>query len=536
MPCCRQQPQQREASIVNPYTGTVVSLGMPYIFESRAYFSMNRVSMALSTSDLGVSPSINNTGGSFFACNRGMGGGIGYSFGFSYPTNLLGRPQNNTHFLTNCGRIELLCHTSQAGIDPFQIFAYISLETVSDFMLSGGFFTSFEPDSEHSPSIWHFAYPGIIRGIASPPEGTRFRVGDMLSVRLIAQDTNTASLLINGRMVELKSDLGGQNDITFSDYPITANDIGNIVINAEVRNRGGTFVEIQSVTVPVSETETSEPDVIITYPRYSDVFAVGDTVTVEASVVNATRSELAIGNHSQELTHPCNRQSLRFDLYTFTSNDAGNTNVTVTAHNSQGNSVSYNINLLITPSPVHGRVIEIPTIMSGVINDTPWSRNIQEHWFSYYRMTGASPIDSNGFYQIAIGPRVLNPDYPDTGRIWADDFSFPYRIDAVLEHRTTKVQKILECITNSSGKAHTFNRYPHELHPRNHLFLPGTTVSFNVESGIHQTGIAYPLSWNASNESQWAIEHLDGSTIEFMNNGIDFNPNHYRLLRIVVHD
>jgi len=187
--------------------------------------------------------------------------------------------------------------------------------------------------------------------------------------------------------------------------------------------------------------------------------------------------------------------------------------------------------------PNQGRIINIPEIMTGHINGEPWSRNIQEHWFSFYRMSGESPIDENGLYGIVVGPRVLNPNYPDDGRIWSEEFDFPYFIDAIIEHRTSGVIRVLKCIfTGGTGKAHTFNRYPHELHPRNHLFLEGTTVSFDVESGLYQTGIAYPRSWNSSNEVQFSRTNLDGSTIEFRNNGLDFNPNSYRLLRIIVHD
>jgi len=132
---------------------------------------------------------------------------------------------------------------------------------------------------------------------------------------------------------------------------------------------------------------------------------------------------------------------------------------------------------------------------------------------------------------------VLDPNFPDNGNIWPEEFNFPYRIDAFLEHRTTGALRVLECIaTSPSMKAHTFNRYPHDLHPRNHLFLPDTTVLFNVESGLHQTGIAYPRSWNARNEVQFSRGNIDGSTIEFRRRGIDFRPNDYRLLRLIVHD
>ena len=73
----------------------------------------------------------------------------------------------------------------------------------------------------------------------------------------------------------------------------------------------------------------------------------------------------------------------------------------------------------------------------------------------------------------------------------------------------------------SGAKAHTYNTY-------------GNIASFTVDNGILQTGIAYPNSWNATHETPFAVDHIDGSSIEFVGRGLDFNPNDYKLVKIIV--
>ena len=347
IPCCRGSGNEQAASIINPYTGSEIALGKPYIFEGQAYFSMNRVSMAISTSNLGVSPSLNNRGGAFFACNLGIGGGIGDLFGFSYPTNFLGIRQNNTHFFTNCGRIELLCHTSQASLDPFPIFAYVSLETIRSFMLSEGFFTSFAPDDAN---IWRFTYPGVIRGILTPQNDEHFQIGDILTVKVATQDTATASMIVNGRIIESKYNLNGRREIVFNDYELTPNDVGILTISVNARNRGGTHVEIAPVVVRVGESQYAEPYVWIFDPEDGDAFTVGDSVSVSAFVERITQAELRIGDYRQSSTHPFNYQGYNttFQPYTFTAEDVGSLQITVTATNNDGQSAADTIRVQVT--------------------------------------------------------------------------------------------------------------------------------------------------------------------------------------------
>ena len=171
-----------------------------------------------------------------------------------------------------------------------------------------------------------------------------------------------------------------------------------------------------------------------------------------------------------------------------------------------------------------GRIIGIPQTISGTIttaagNVTNVILNSRGNWFAFY--TTGTPIDSStGRIRIAVGPRILNPNYPDTGPVQEDEFNFPINVDVVLRNIITGVQRILLCIVTSGGvKAHTFNHYPHPDHPRNALFINEQVQFHGIQSGLHQTGIAYPRSSNARDESQWDIEHMDGSTVEFRASG-----------------
>lgn len=128
----------------------------------------------------------------------------------------------------------------------------------------------------------------------------------------------------------------------------------------------------------------------------------------------------------------------------------------------------------------------------------------------------------------------MDPNYSDQGKIWAEDFDLPVRINIVLEHKETGLQQTLECITYKGGKAHTYNKYP-DSHPNNKWSI-NATASFDIDSGLLQTGIAYPNSSNNDFELQFASDHIDSSSIEFVGKDLDFDPKYYRLIQIIVID
>ena len=183
-----------------------------------------------------------------------------------------------------------------------------------------------------------------------------------------------------------------------------------------------------------------------------------------------------------------------------------------------------------------GREITIPQTVTGLLNGVTKTLNPQVNWYSY-QQTGTSIKDANGRYKIVVGPKIINPSYPDSGKINAneDGLIFPVRIDISLQHKTTNITSVKECIAQRGGKAHTYKKHP-DGHPKNYLSV-NDTVSFNIESGLLQTGIVYPKSYNASNGSDlhFNVSHMDSSTIEFDCNigSLDFNPSDYKLIKIV---
>jgi len=196
---------------------------------------------------------------------------------------------------------------------------------------------------------------------------------------------------------------------------------------------------------------------------------------------------------------------------------------------------------------VRSRVIQIPSTITGTITRangtiTNVILNSRANWFAFY--ADGTAIDSaTGRIRIAVGPRILNSNYPDTGQIRADDFNLPINIDVVLRNMINRTERIIQCIVTQGGaKAHTFNHYPHTEHPRNGLFINEMVQFYGIQSGMHQTGIAYPRSWNSFNESQWAERHMDGSTIEFRasraqtQNAISINFSDFELLQVIVYN
>ena len=177
-----------------------------------------------------------------------------------------------------------------------------------------------------------------------------------------------------------------------------------------------------------------------------------------------------------------------------------------------------------------GRVIYIPENVTGTVNGDAKILYPRDNWFAY--QGNEAVMDANGNYIIVVGPKVLDPNYSDSGRIWGSDFYLPVKIEATLTHKTSGQTKTIQCVVNTGGKAHTYNSYP-DNHPKNGYSFNGEAL-FNVESGLLQTGIAYPRSANTGFESQVATGNMDGSSIEFVGRGLDFNPGDYKLERIIV--
>ncbi len=102
-------------------------------------------------------------------------------------------------------------------------------------------------------------------------------------------------------------------------------------------------------------------------------------------------------------------------------------------------------------------------------------------------------LDSNKRYWVTLGPRVFDPDYPDTGKCQADEFRefIGCRVDAVLYRMNNENEYIyIECVWSGNIKAHT------------------------SDNGIYQTGVPYKNSSEAKIHP-YKPDYVNGSIIEF---------------------
>lgn len=108
-------------------------------------------------------------------------------------------------------------------------------------------------------------------------------------------------------------------------------------------------------------------------------------------------------------------------------------------------------------------------------------------------------------YNIAIGPKIINPNYPDGDCILDEDFlAYNRKVDVEIDDNGET--KVLPCHLYSF-KAHSYNLYPdgHESHDYD-------KVEVDYENGVVQTGIRYP---HARKGSELSIANFDGSIVEF---------------------
>ena len=175
----------------------------------------------------------------------------------------------------------------------------------------------------------------------------------------------------------------------------------------------------------------------------------------------------------------------------------------------------------IIPSSTKGRDVPIPSEFK-----TSWStyggtlgiNTLKKAGLAVTEKSNGAVVDGNGRHWIAVGPRVLNPDYPDDGKLWwdYDGLTIGTKVDILIKHRTTgKLSYVYAIVGDLRG--HTYN--------------PG-----QPGHGIRNSGIPYPNSWNAK---QGVIDS-DNSSVEFYRTGpgyasqSTFNASH-EIVRMIVH-
>jgi len=176
----------------------------------------------------------------------------------------------------------------------------------------------------------------------------------------------------------------------------------------------------------------------------------------------------------------------------------------------------------------------IPEEVIGYVNGNQITLNPLDDWGAPGKgsyPTGIQKDATTGRYKVAVGPQIINSQYPDTGKIWDgyDGINKGIEIDVIVKDKSGNLKNI-ECVV-VDFKAHTYNNYP-DGHPSHNL--TGDTASFNVGNGLIQTGIAYPNSWNADKGLSFSSKDINATVIEFAGHVLDFNPADYKLVDIKV--
>lgn len=196
-----------------------------------------------------------------------------------------------------------------------------------------------------------------------------------------------------------------------------------------------------------------------------------------------------------------------------------------------------------------GKIITFPDCIKGELNGKEKKLYPNDNWYSYQCTEKGTAKDSTEtYYKIVVGPKILDTNYPDNGKLWPMDFGMDVlnvRVDVELELKNggnASDSLILKCIA-CGLKAHTYNIHPDKTLWQEHKLFEynkNITASFQVENGFVQTGIAYPNCWNAQKDDEddgpIAINHMNGSVIEFCGTQVDFEINKYKLVKVIVLD
>ena len=148
------------------------------------------------------------------------------------------------------------------------------------------------------------------------------------------------------------------------------------------------------------------------------------------------------------------------------------------------------------------------------------------------------PYDSEGLPYVVVAIKLLDPTTPDDSYLYKPAVvgNNPVYARLLLKEESGELNAVIVRINTNEGKAHTFNKYPGEstrYTPEAFRAAQMRTtaggkdlrpyvdekVTYNIPSGIIQTGIAYPNSANAGGhityDGPWMPMNADGSTIEF---------------------
>lgn len=182
---------------------------------------------------------------------------------------------------------------------------------------------------------------------------------------------------------------------------------------------------------------------------------------------------------------------------------------------SKSTKITLNDWLVLSSSPTKsnsGRVVEIP---SDAIPSL-WAMKEGQTKINYYAKliigdtnevnigSEGELLDKDDRYWIAVGPKVMNPDFQNDDTIYAEDMNYGTLLDVVICDNDDNIYYIKAVV--GDAKAHT---YP---------------------NGIYQTGDAFP------NGTDSHPNNNDGSIIEFMGKGSIKGFTEYDIVEIIVYD
>ena len=185
---------------------------------------------------------------------------------------------------------------------------------------------------------------------------------------------------------------------------------------------------------------------------------------------------------------------------------------------------------ILPDKPVVTEAKDFPAEVTMVIDDKEETLTPLQKWGIAGGFGEDVPEKNGDRYNIAIGPKIMNPNYEDSGEIKGEEFlAFNRNVDVVVRHKQTGEEKTIPCYEYTL-KAHSYNKYP-DGHIQSNK--PNAVVTADVKNGILQTGICYP---NATNPAAWAPGHNDGSIIEFCNDSTGgISCIEYELVKVIAY-
>jgi len=166
-----------------------------------------------------------------------------------------------------------------------------------------------------------------------------------------------------------------------------------------------------------------------------------------------------------------------------------------------------------TPTyPSGGSIVEIPS----TANPNKWAMKEDQTKLNLYARpiigdtnkvvigSNGEMLDKDGRYWVAVGPKVMTPDFSIDKQIKPEDMKYGTLIDVV--------------VSDSDGNTHYIKA------------VVGDAKNHTYPNGIYQTGYAFP------NGTDPYPNNNDGSIVEFMGKGALTNLTDYKILKIIVYD